>query len=68
MLLAVCVCADFYEILPKDPKTGSLKLLSATSKVPRYGHFSMVRGLRTLFVRIGKRKQLGIGKAQGQAK
>ena len=32
MLLAVCVCADFYEILPKDPKTGSLKLLSATSR------------------------------------
>ena len=31
MLLAACVCADFYEILPKDPKTGSLKLLSATS-------------------------------------
>ena len=31
MLLAACVCADFYEILPEDPKTGSLKLLSATS-------------------------------------
>ena len=31
MLQAACVCADFYEILPKDPKTGSLMLLSATS-------------------------------------
>ena len=35
MLLAACVCADYYEILPKDPKTGSLKLLSATSCLVR---------------------------------
>ena len=46
MLLAACVCADFYETLPKDPKTGSLKLLlSATSHLGPFRLAVVVAGV-----------------------